>query len=316
MHRDGSWSQVSEPGAAGRSGGRWVRAGSLDELVDAAARAGADPGTLHAVGAAPGFRAQRAHVEHLPGGGVLLAAPTLAYDPATLAVTSGRVVCLVTGDLAVTAESAGGQVLDAVASRLGDGSAVPAHGVWQVLAALVATLASRAAAVEAGLGEAVAETEAIVFARDGSDPLERLYGLKREIAEARRALVPFSSELSELAPDDGGDGDPTGARWSWLRRLETVVERIDRRLDAHDALLGDLLSVRLAQVTLRQNEDQRRISAWAAIGALPTLVASVYGMNFQHMPELAWRYGYGLVLLVLATSCTVLHRRFKRSGWL
>lgn len=299
-----------DPGA----GERWVRTDALDELAPAARRWGAPPDVVRVLESTHGLVTRRAHVEHLPGGGLVLAAPTLTYDPATLAVTSGRVVCLVTGSLAVTAESAGGHTLDAVADRLCGGATVPASGAWQVLAAILGALAARAAAVETALGEAVAETEAVVFSRTRSHPLERVYGLKREIAEARRALVPFSAELSELAPDTGDDAD--GAGWAWLRRLEATVERLDRRLDAHDALLGDLLSVHLAQVTLRQNEDQRRISAWAAIGALPTLVASIYGMNFQHMPELAWTYGYGLVLAVLATSCTVLYRRFRRSGWL
>lgn len=298
-----------DPGA----GERWVRTDRLDDLAGAALRWGAAADVVHVVGSTQGVWTRRAHVEHLPGGGLLLTAPTLTYDPTTLEVTSGRVVCLVTGSLALTAESAGGHTLDAVADRLRSTPAVPASGVWQVLAALLGALASRAAAVETALGEAVAETEAVVFARTRSNPLERVYGLKREIAEARRALVPFSAELAELVPDAG---DADGAGWAWLHRLEAVVERLDRRLDAHDELLGDLLSVHLAQVTLRQNEDQRRISAWAAIAALPTLVASVYGMNFQHMPELAWTYGYGLVLAVLATCCSVLYWRFRRSGWL
>ncbi|MBB2922107.1 CorA family divalent cation transporter [Cellulomonas cellasea] len=301
-----------EPGPG--AGERWVRVDGLEELAAAARRWGAPPGVVGVVRSTHGLWTRRAHVEHLPDGGLLLAAPTLAYDPATLAVTSGRVVCLVAGTLAVTAETPEGHTLDAVEDRLRSGAAAPATGAWQVLAALLGSLVTRAAAVETALGEAVAETEAVVFARTRSHPLERVYGLKREIAEARRALVPFSAELSELAPDAGDEAD--GTAWAWLRRLEAAVERVDRRLDAHDALLGDLLSVHLAQVTLRQNEDQRRISAWAAIGALPTLVASVYGMNFQHMPELAWTYGYGLVLVVLATSCTVLYRRFRRSGWL
>ncbi|MGW6131669.1 CorA family divalent cation transporter [Cellulomonas sp. NPDC055163] len=299
-----------DPGA----GELWVRTDRLDDLAGAARRRGAPPEVVRAVESTQELWTRRAHVEHLPGGGLLLAAPTLAYDPATLAVTSGRVVCLVTGSLAVTAETAGGRELDAAADRLCGGLPAPASGAWQVLAAILGSLAAGAAAVETALGEAVAETESVVFARTRSNPLERVYGLKREIAEARRALVPFSTELAELAPD-AGDG-AAGAGWAWLRRIEAGVERVDRRLDAHDALLGDLLSVHLAQVTLRQNEDQRRISAWAAIGALPTLVASVYGMNFRHMPELAWTYGYGLVLVVLATTCSVLYWRFRRSGWL
>ena len=67
---------------------------------------------------------------------------------------------------------------------------------------------------------------------------------------------------------------------------------------------------------MRQNEDMRKISAWVAIAAVPTMVAGIYGMNFDHMPELHWRYGYFTVLILIAAVCLALYRRFKRVGWL
>ena len=81
-------------------------------------------------------------------------------------------------------------------------------------------------------------------------------------------------------------------------------------------MLTDILQANLAQVSVRQNADTRRISAWVAILAVPTVVAGIYGMNFEHMPELRWRYGYPAVLLFLVAACTTLYRLFKRSGWL
>jgi magnesium transporter len=69
-------------------------------------------------------------------------------------------------------------------------------------------------------------------------------------------------------------------------------------------------------VTVEQNEDMRRISAWVAILAIPTAVAGIYGMNFRDMPELAWRYGYPATLLVIGLICSVLYRGFRRNGWL
>jgi magnesium transporter len=69
-------------------------------------------------------------------------------------------------------------------------------------------------------------------------------------------------------------------------------------------------------VSVRQNEDMRRISAWVAIIAVPTMIAGIYGMNFDHMPELEWRFGYPAVLLVIASACGYLYVRFRRSGWL
>jgi magnesium transporter len=77
-----------------------------------------------------------------------------------------------------------------------------------------------------------------------------------------------------------------------------------------------VLQANLTQVNLRQNEDMRKISAWVAIGVVPTAIAGIYGMNFEHMPELDWSFGYPAVLLLMACVCSLLFWRFKRAGWL
>jgi magnesium transporter len=96
-------------------------------------------------------------------------------------------------------------------------------------------------------------------------------------------------------------------------------------VDGNDRLLSDVLDVHLAGVSVKQNEDMRKISAWVAMAAVPTLIAGIYGMNFDNMPELnmsvavggsQFYYGYFLVLVVMATIITTLYRMFKRSGWL
>ena len=99
-------------------------------------------------------------------------------------------------------------------------------------------------------------------------------------------------------------------------RASDAIEGHDRLL--FDVLQADLarLSVRQSEIGVRQNEDMRKISAWAAIGLLPTAVAGVYGMNFEHMPELRWRYGYFVVLTFVAVACFALYRMFRRNGWL
>ena len=83
-----------------------------------------------------------------------------------------------------------------------------------------------------------------------------------------------------------------------------------------DSLLTSIVQANLAQVTTEQNEDMRKISAWVAIAAVPTAVAGIYGMNFDHMPELHWTYGYPLVLSLIAGACMALHHGFRRNGWL
>jgi magnesium transporter len=94
--------------------------------------------------------------------------------------------------------------------------------------------------------------------------------------------------------------------------LERVIGRAARVRN----LLSNALDANLTIVSVRQNEDMRKISAWAAIAAVPTMVAGIYGMNFEHMPELTWTAGYPLVLGVMALACGLLYRSFRNSGWL
>jgi magnesium transporter len=87
-------------------------------------------------------------------------------------------------------------------------------------------------------------------------------------------------------------------------------------VESYDGLLSDILSAHLTRVSVQQNSDVRTISAWVAIIAVPTMIAGIYGMNFEHMPELRWRYGYAMALGVMVVACGLLYRGFKRSGWL
>jgi magnesium transporter len=102
----------------------------------------------------------------------------------------------------------------------------------------------------------------------------------------------------------------------YFRDVHDHLRRVGRRVADFRELLGSALQANLTQVSVRQNEDMRKISAWVAILAVPTMVAGLYGMNFEHMPELEWRYGYPAVLVLIAVICAVLYRRFKRAGWL
>jgi magnesium transporter len=101
-----------------------------------------------------------------------------------------------------------------------------------------------------------------------------------------------------------------------LNESVDLLNRVVVRTRALSDLLMSALDANLTQVNLQQNEDMRRTSAWVAIGVAPTLVAGIYGMNFEHMPELGWRIGYPLVLLVIFTVAGLLYRSFKRSEWL
>ncbi|HET8931029.1 MAG TPA: magnesium and cobalt transport protein CorA [Acidimicrobiales bacterium] len=167
----------------------------------------------------------------------------------------------------------------------------------------------------------VDQIEAQVFANDDSDHVERIYKLKREISQFRRAVVPLLRPLERLTlglvPGIDPDTSP------YFRDVHDHVQRTAEAIETHDRLLNDVLQADIAMVALRQsvifmrqNEDMRKISAWAAIALVPTAVAGVYGMNFTNMPELGWRYGYFIVLGVILGVCTLLYRLFRRNGWM
>ena len=178
------------------------------------------------------------------------------------------------------------------------------------------------------IDEDVDEIESQVFGDTTDDHTERIYKLKREIAEFRRAVLPLAAALQRLA-DNAVRGIAAGAA-PYFRDVHDHVLRAADAIEGHDRLLTDILQADLSRVSarqseialrqneisVRQNEDMRKISAWAAIALVPTAIAGIYGMNFDHMPELHWRYGYFIALGVIAGICLALYRVFRKNGWL
>ncbi|MFD1659870.1 magnesium/cobalt transporter CorA [Streptomyces caeni] len=163
--------------------------------------------------------------------------------------------------------------------------------------------------------EDIDQVETVVFAENGAraDP-GRIYQLKRELLELKRAVTPLDRPIQELANRPVRAIDPEIQ--AYFRDVSDHLLRAIEQIAASDELLNSILQAHLAQVSVAQNEDMRRITAWAALIAVPTMVTGVYGMNFTYMPELRWRFGYPLVLVVIAVACVVLYRGFKRNGWL
>ncbi|MHC3468613.1 magnesium/cobalt transporter CorA [Streptomyces sp. 7R007] len=163
--------------------------------------------------------------------------------------------------------------------------------------------------------EDIDQVETDVFAENGAraDP-GRIYQMKRELLELKRAVVPLSRPLEELATRPIRVIDPEIQ--AYFRDVLDHLMRAKEQIAAFDELLNSILQAHLAQVTVAQNEDMRKITAWAAVIAVPTMVCGVYGMNFQYMPELHWRFGYPLVIGVISAACLVLYRGFRRNGWL
>ena len=102
----------------------------------------------------------------------------------------------------------------------------------------------------------------------------------------------------------------------FFRDVNDHLTHASEQVESLDRLLSDILGAHLAQMGVRQNDDMRKISAWAAMAAVPTLVAGIYGMNFEHMPELTWTWGYPGVIALMLVMVLGLYRTFKRRGWL
>jgi magnesium transporter len=187
-------------------------------------------------------------------------------------------------------------------------------GPTAVLHGIVDAVVDNYDLVAADLDVDIDEIEVQVFSGDGRDHAQRIFKLKREVLDFRRGVQPLIAPLADLAAGRVPTLDPKLA--NWFRDVQDHATRTADHLDTLDSLLDGVLSANLAQVGVRQNEDMRKISAWAAIAALPTAIAGIYGMNFQHMPELETRYGYYVVLVVMALACWWLYANFKRRGWL
>ena len=160
----------------------------------------------------------------------------------------------------------------------------------------------------------IREVEAEVFSETRGNLAERIYGLKREVLLLHDVVTPLGEPLEQVEEMEFAViNDPLKP---YFRDVADHVQRYTREIESYRELLTNVLSANLTRVSVRQNEDTRKISAWAAIIAVPTLVSGIYGMNFEHMPELTWTFGYPLALLVMALACFLLYRQFKRSGWL
>src|SRR3954470_12882422 len=160
----------------------------------------------------------------------------------------------------------------------------------------------------------VEETEKDVFDDDIPAPTARIYNLKREVIEFHRAVWPLLNPLETL--EQGGFERVPEALRSYFRDVADHAKRVDEQVSAQRELLTSVLQANLSLVSVNQNEVVKRISAIAGIVAVPTFIASVYGMNFEHMPELQWRFGYPLCIAVMGLVALALVSYFRRIDWL
>jgi len=187
-------------------------------------------------------------------------------------------------------------------------------GPGAALHAIVDKIVDDYAPALAGLETDIDEVEAEVFSDDRKSSAQRIYLLKREVLEFIRATAPLVDPVNRLANGRYELIHPEIR--NYFRDVDDHLVRVHEQLEGFRELLTSVLSANLTQVSVQQNEDVRKISAVVAIIAVPTMIAGIYGMNFEHMPELKWTFGYPLVLSLMTAICLGLYRYFKRVGWL
>jgi magnesium transporter len=259
----------------------------------------------------------------------------LRYTEATSQVETGELMVFLGAHFVVTVRRGDAGPLGEVRHRVDTGVAQHVPGPASVLHAVMDAVVDGYLAVDQEISHDLEEMEESVFATEvdvearasgeaspvpasakvqrGGDA-RRIYLLKREVLEIRRAVHPLTDAALRLAQQPV-PFVPQEAR-PFFRDVADHLLRITDHVESYDRLLTDILSAHLTRVSVQQNDDMRRISAWVAMAAVPTLLAGIYGMNFDHMPELHWRVGYPLAVTVMAVVCAGLYRAFKRSGWL
>ncbi|HEY1539403.1 MAG TPA: magnesium and cobalt transport protein CorA [Solirubrobacteraceae bacterium] len=185
----------------------------------------------------------------------------------------------------------------------------PAAAVWAVMDRVVDDYQP----VVEGLENDIEEVEEAVF-EDGGDQTRRVYFLRRELADFYRAVHPLLIALDTLESNTRDDV-PVVLR-DHLRDVEDHVRRVEEEIGTQREVLASIFQANLAVIGLAQNDVVRKISGWAAMIAVPTFLASIWGMNFAHMPELHWQYGYPLALASMLLTGSLLYRVLRRAGWL
>jgi magnesium transporter len=242
-----------------------------------------------------------AYVEHTAGN-------------ASQIVQDGEIMIFLGPDYIVTVRHGAHSQLRTVRAGLEADPDQLASGPAAVMHAIADHIVDEYLSVVEAVEDDIDEMENSVFTPNRPVDIEQIYLLKREILGLRRAVSPLMPAMRSLAGTTT-DLMPKKIR-SYVRDVEDHLSVVADRVSTFDEMLTTLVNAALAEVTTRQNEDMRKISAWAAIALVPTAIAGIYGMNFENMPELSWTYGYPMALGVIIGLCGTLYLLLRRRGWL
>ena len=269
---------------------------------------------LHELAVEDAIKAHQRPKLEIYGDMLFVVLKTARYVDDEEVVEFGEILIFLGEDFIITVRHGEASELHGVRQRLEKNTELLRCGPGAVLHAIVDRVVDDYQPALAGLEEDVDEVEREVFSTERTNPAERIYKLKREVQEFNQATASLVDPVNRLA--HGSYKLIPEQVHTYFRDVYDHLVRVHEQLETYRDLLTGVLQANLTQVTVRQNEDVRKISAIVAILAVPTALAGIYGMNFDHMPELRWELGYPAVLLAMLTLCTALYRYFKRVGWL
>jgi len=268
---------------------------------------------LHELAVEDAVKAQQRPKVELFGETLLVVVKTVTHPDPAHGIEVGELLVFVNADFIITVRHGDGE-LSSVRERVESQPERLAHGTGVVLYAILDHVVDGYGDVAQTIDGEIQAVEREVFSAERTNPAEQIYKLEREVLDLYRAVAPLLEAVDEIV-EGRFDAIPKELH-EYFRDVHDHLRRVTGRVNGFRELLSSALQANLTQVSVRQNEDMRKISAWVAIAAVPTMVAGIYGMNFDHMPELHWRYGYFTVLALIALVCFALYRRFKRVGWL
>ena len=329
---DGRIPRMATDSALYRDGKRALDGASLSELIASARKDGGflwvgvtEPSTaefeklaadfeLHPLAVEDAITAKQRPKLETYEGMTFVVLRTTFYEEHASQVTTGEILTFIGDDYIVVVRHGEGSPLTAVRSRLEQIPELLKLGPYAVLHAIVDSVIDTYIAIAAELEKDVIEVEQSVFSDRKVYNSEKIYFLKRELSEFSHAIHPLQVPLQRLAVDFN-DIVPDELAPFFRDTLDHLHSAVDIA-DGLDNLLTSALSADLAHVQVQQNEDMRKITSWVALASTPTMVAGIYGMNFEHMPELGWTFGYPLVVGVMVAVTSFLYYKFKKAHWL
>jgi len=239
---------------------------------------------------------------------------TVFYDEEKSLVSTGEIFCFIGDYFIVVVRHGDGAPLRNTRHQLEGNPEQLEKGPYAVLHAVIDHVIDCYIDIAAELEADVVQVESKVFNGKRQTQSQDIYFLKREIIEFRHAIDPLLSPLQKLA-SEGAAHVPSNL----TPFFRDTLDHLSRASDAAaglDSLLSSALQADLAHVQVQQNEDMRKITAYVALASVPTMVAGIYGMNFDFMPELRWKFGYPIVVGSLLVLTGILYRKFKNADWL